>query len=138
MSDHSCHRLRRAPRNGTRGKIRTELIDASGRTGPSYGHAWNSVALTPFTIADGRAPEVALRVASVEAATAKGRPTVVRGPRRRKGADPGAHGCGGGAVGPSPATTGRPADFHAWKPPVRSVARCRPRACSEAAARLDA
>lgn len=34
--------------------------------------------------------------------------------------------------------TGRPAAFQAWKPPVRSVARCRPSAWSEAAARLDA
>lgn len=34
--------------------------------------------------------------------------------------------------------TGRPADFQAWKPPVRSVARWRPRAWREAAARLEA
>ncbi|GLV93594.1 ABC transporter permease [Streptomyces lavendulae subsp. lavendulae] len=35
------------------------LIEASGRPRPSYGHAWSSAALTPFTIADGRAPESA-------------------------------------------------------------------------------
>ncbi|MFC9813874.1 ABC transporter permease [Streptomyces virginiae] len=35
------------------------LIEASGRPGPSYGHAWSSAALTPFTIADGRAPQSA-------------------------------------------------------------------------------
>ncbi|MFE5494763.1 FtsX-like permease family protein [Streptomyces virginiae] len=35
------------------------LIEASGPPRPSYGHAWSSAVLTPFTIADGRAPESA-------------------------------------------------------------------------------
>ena len=34
--------------------------------------------------------------------------------------------------------TGSPAARHAWKPPVRSVARCSPNCRSETAARLDA
>ncbi|MFD9367838.1 FtsX-like permease family protein [Streptomyces sp. NPDC060020] len=32
------------------------LVKAPGEPKPSYGHAWTSAALTPFTIADGRAP----------------------------------------------------------------------------------
>ncbi|PPS90049.1 hypothetical protein BZZ08_01112 [Streptomyces sp. MH60] len=36
------------------------------------------------------------------------------------------------------AATGRPAARQAWKPPIRSVARCRPRRCSDSAARLEA
>ena len=34
-------------------------------------------------------------------------------------------------------STGRPAARHAWKPPMTSVARCSPRSCSRAAARLE-
>lgn len=39
---------------------------------------------------------------------------------------------------PADGTTGRPAAFHAWKPPIRSVASDSPRSSSAAAARLDA
>ncbi|MYW00095.1 DUF2029 domain-containing protein, partial [Streptomyces sp. SID3343] len=39
---------------------------------------------------------------------------------------------------PAAGTTGRPAAFHAWKPPIRSVASDSPTSSSEAAARLDA
>lgn len=37
-----------------------------------------------------------------------------------------------------PWVTGSPAVRHAWKPPTRSVARCRPNWCRDAAARLEA
>ncbi|MGW6980854.1 FtsX-like permease family protein [Streptomyces sp. NPDC054932] len=33
------------------------LVSAPGEPGPSYGHAWTSAALTPFTLAEGRAPQ---------------------------------------------------------------------------------
>ncbi|MFE2147943.1 FtsX-like permease family protein [Streptomyces sp. NPDC059456] len=33
------------------------LIKAPGAAKPSYGHAWTSAALTPFTLAEGRAPQ---------------------------------------------------------------------------------
>ncbi len=49
-----------------------------------------------------------------------------------------AGGGAGTATHASAGLRGRPADFQAWKPPVRSVALWRPRAWSEAAARLDA
>ncbi|MYS85479.1 DUF2029 domain-containing protein [Streptomyces sp. SID5474] len=39
---------------------------------------------------------------------------------------------------PADGTTGRPAAFHAWKPPIRSVASDSPKSTSDAAARLDA
>ncbi|CAL9429630.1 hypothetical protein SUDANB105_02010 [Streptomyces sp. enrichment culture] len=39
---------------------------------------------------------------------------------------------------PAWTTSGSPAARHPWKPPTRSVARCRPSRCSESAARLDA
>lgn len=39
---------------------------------------------------------------------------------------------------PADGTTGRPAAFHAWKPPIRSVASDSPRSTSDAAAKLDA
>lgn len=39
---------------------------------------------------------------------------------------------------PADGTTGSPAAFHAWKPPIRSVAPDSPRSTREAAARLDA
>ncbi len=46
-----------------------------------------------------------------------------------------------GSAGPARscgALTGRPSARHAWKPPIRSVARCSPSWCSDAAARLEA
>ncbi|WP_328763937.1 FtsX-like permease family protein [Streptomyces sp. NBC_00272] len=33
------------------------LVKAAGATKPSYGHAWTSAVLTPFTLAEGRAPQ---------------------------------------------------------------------------------
>lgn len=33
------------------------LVKASGKPLPSYGHAWSSAALTPFTLTEGRAPQ---------------------------------------------------------------------------------
>ncbi|GAA2452586.1 hypothetical protein GCM10010421_51690 [Streptomyces glaucus] len=42
-----------------------------------------------------------------------------------------------GAPG-SYAATGSPAARHAWNPPARSVARCRPSRCRDSAARLEA
>ncbi|MER7464736.1 FtsX-like permease family protein [Streptomyces sp. NPDC097981] len=33
------------------------LVKAPGAAKPSYGHAWSSAALTPFTMTDGRAPQ---------------------------------------------------------------------------------
>ncbi|MGC0419100.1 hypothetical protein ABIA38_004621 [Embleya sp. AB8] len=39
---------------------------------------------------------------------------------------------------PAEGTTGKPAAFHAWKPPIRSVAPDSPRSTSDAAAKLDA
>lgn len=40
------------------------LVKAAGGAKPSYGHAWTSAVLTPFTLAEGRAPGAATRSSS--------------------------------------------------------------------------
>lgn len=40
------------------------LVKAPGGAKPSYGHAWTSAALTPFTLTEGRAPRAAARSSS--------------------------------------------------------------------------
>ncbi|MFF9054467.1 ABC transporter permease [Streptomyces erythrochromogenes] len=60
------------------------LVEAPGGPGPSYGHAWSSAALTPFTIADGgRAPRsadeiVVDRALAVRAGLRPGSPLTVQ------------------------------------------------------------
>ncbi len=56
----------------------------------------------------------------------------------RSGGGPAPRSGGDGPECQAAGVTGRPADFQDWKPPVRSVARWRPRAWREAAARLEA
>lgn len=45
--------------------FRAAALVKGADTKPSYGHAWTSAALTPFTLAQGRAPRAAPRWSSI-------------------------------------------------------------------------
>ena len=116
---HPGHRGRRRatrgdPAHGPRGRRRDALPPPARRAGRTPRGDDRAAAAAPHPTRPPRAPR---------------RPALSRGRSVRRRWPSSA---------PEPHSTGRPAAFHAWKPPARSVARCSPRSCRLAAARLDA